>query len=111
MIDFCTQCTKCAAVCPTQAIPSGERQSYPDSTLRWKINPERCYTYWTKIGTDCGRCMAVCPYAHADNALHNLIRFGVAHSANFRSAAVWLDDFFYGKKPPSHQPPRWLDHD
>jgi ferredoxin len=111
VIDFCTHCTKCAAVCPAQAIPNGDRETYPDGTLRWRINPERCYTYWTKIGTDCGRCMAVCPYAHADNALHNLIRFGVAHSANFRRAAVWLDDFFYGKKPPSHQPPRWLDHD
>jgi reductive dehalogenase len=109
VIDFCTKCTKCAAVCPAQAIPTGERQSYPDGTLRWKINPERCYTYWTQIGTDCGRCMAVCPFAHADNALHNLIRFGVARSANFRRAAIWLDDLFYGKKPRPHQPPRWLD--
>jgi epoxyqueuosine reductase QueG len=110
VIDFCTKCTKCAAVCPAQAIPTGERQSYPDGTLRWKINPERCYTYWTKIGTDCGRCMAVCPYAHADNALHNLIRFGVSRSANFRRAAVLLDDLFYGKKPRPHDPPPWLDH-
>jgi reductive dehalogenase len=111
VIDFCANCAKCAAVCPAQAIPNGERQSYPDGTLRWKINPERCYTYWTKIGTDCGRCMAVCPYAHADIPIHNLIRLGVAHSTNFRQAAVWLDDLFYGKKPRPHDPPRWLDHD
>jgi reductive dehalogenase len=111
VIDFCTKCTKCAAVCPAQAIPTCERETYPDGTLRWKINPERCYTYWTKIGTDCGRCMAVCPYAHADNAIHNLIRFSVGRSANFRSAAVWLDDLFYGEKPRAHQPPRWLDRD
>jgi ferredoxin len=110
MIDFCTKCTKCAAVCPAQAIPTGERESYPDGTLRWKINPERCYTYWTKIGTDCGRCMAVCPYAHADNAFHKLIRLGVSRSTNFRRAAIRLDDFFYGKKPRPHQPPQWLDH-
>jgi len=111
VIDFCTHCTKCATVCPAQAIPTGDRDTYPDGTLRWKINPERCYTYWTRIGTDCGRCMAVCPYAHADNALHNLIRFGVARSSNFRRTAIWLDDLFYGKKPRPHDPPRWLDRD
>ena len=110
VIDFCTKCTKCASVCPSRALPNGDRESHPDGTLRWKVNPERCFTYWTKIGTDCGRCMAVCPYAHADNAFHNLIRFGVAHSANFRRSAVWLDDLFYGKKPRPHQPPQWLDH-
>jgi reductive dehalogenase len=109
MIDFCNRCTKCAAVCPSQAIPFGDRETYPDGTLRWNINPERCYTYWTRIGTDCGRCMAVCPYAHADNLFHNLIRVGVAHSTNFRRTAVWLDNVFYGKKPQPHVPPRWLD--
>ncbi len=108
VIDFCQRCTKCAAVCPSHAIPTGDRETHPDGTLRWKVNPERCYTYWTKIGTDCGRCMAVCPYAHADNAVHNLIRFGVSHSSNFRRAAIWLDDLFYGPKPHPHDPPEWL---
>jgi ferredoxin len=108
VIDFCTLCQKCAEVCPSQAIPFGEREKYKDSTLRWKINPERCYTYWTKVGTDCGRCMAVCPYAHANNIMHNLIRFGVARSANFRRAAYAMDNFFYGKKPAPHSAPDWL---
>ena len=109
MIDFCNRCTKCAVVCPSKAIPMGDRESYPDGTLRWKINPEHCYTYWTEIGTDCGRCMAVCPYAHADNFMHNLIRVGAANSSNFRRTAVWLDDLFFGKKPRPHLPPSWLN--
>ena len=108
VIDFCQRCTKCAVVCPSQAIPAGDRVTQPDGTLRWKVNAERCYTYWTRIGTDCGRCMAVCPYAHADNAFHNLIRFGVNHSPNFRRAAIWLDDLFYGRRPHPHYPPKWL---
>ena len=109
VIDFCLHCQKCAAVCPSSAIPFGDRQVYEDGTFRWKINAERCYTYWTKIGTDCGRCMAVCPYAHPDAFLHNLIRFGVNHSSNFRRAAIVMDDLFYGVKPRPHAYPDWLE--
>ncbi|MBG0786696.1 MAG: 4Fe-4S dicluster domain-containing protein [Anaerolineaceae bacterium] len=108
VIDFCNHCQKCVEVCPSNAIPAGERTVYPDDTLRWKINSEQCFTYWTQIGTDCGRCMAVCPYAHPDTALHNLIRLGVTQSANFRRAAVTMDDLFYGRKPKPHVAPKWL---
>ena len=108
VIDFCEHCSKCADVCPADALPFGTRQMYADGTLRWKINPERCYTFWTKIGTDCGRCMAVCPYSHANNLLHNLIRWGVTHSGYFRRAALALDDLFYGSKPLPHPAPDWV---
>ncbi len=108
VIDFCSRCQKCAAVCPSQAIPFGDRETYPDGSFRWKINSEKCYTYWTQIGTDCGRCMAVCPYSHPDNAFHYLIRYGVAHSANFRKAGASMDDLFYGRKPKPHDFPKWL---
>jgi reductive dehalogenase len=108
MIDFCRICKKCAEACPAQAISFGDREIYGDGTLRWKIDPERCFTYWTKIGTDCGRCMAVCPYSHADNLFHNLVRFGVNHSHNFRRAAHWMDNLFYGRKPTPHSPQDWI---
>jgi len=109
VIDFCNICKKCAEVCPSQAIPFGDRETYEDGTFRWKINPERCYTYWTRVGTDCGRCMAVCPYSHENNFMHNLIRFGANHSHNFRLAAHWMDNFFYGRKPIPHSPPDWIE--
>ena len=108
VIDFCEHCQKCVTICPSHAIPEGTRTRQSDGSLRWRIDAEQCYTYWTKIGTDCGRCMAVCPYAHPDTPLHNLIRFGVAHSANFRKAAVKMDDLFYGRKPNPHSPPDWI---
>ncbi len=108
VIDFCMNCDKCAVVCPSNAIPFGDRQAQSDGTLRWRIDPDLCYTYWTKTGTDCGRCMAVCPYAHADNIIHNLIRLTVNHSTSFRRWGSKLDDLFYGKKPPPHKPPKWL---
>jgi len=108
VIDFCEQCQKCALGCPAQAIPFDDRRNYEDGSLRWKIDSEKCYTYWTKVGTDCGRCMAVCPYSHPDTLMHNLIRFGVQNSANFRKAALKMDDLFYGKKPKPYAPPKWV---
>jgi ferredoxin len=99
-LDFCRICEKCADNCPSQSIPSSDRV-VSNGVLRWKINPESCYHYWTIVGTDCGRCMAVCPYSHPDNLAHNLVRWGIRRSSRFRQAALFLDDFFYGKKPPS----------
>ena len=108
ILDFCTICEKCAQACPSKAIPLGSRQEI-EGTLRWKLEPEACFRYWNKVGTDCARCMAVCPYAHPDSASHNLIRWGIARSGAFRRAALWLDDLFYGRKPAPRQAPEWVD--
>ncbi len=100
ILDFCLICKKCAENCPSQSIPSGDRE-IKDGVLRWKINPETCYHYWTVVGTDCGKCMAVCPYSHPDSWIHNLVRWGNSRSGTFRRTALILDDFFYGRKPSS----------
>lgn len=107
VIDFCTQCKKCADVCPSRAIPFEERVEI-DGVKRWQINQEKCYTLWCKFGTDCNRCVAVCPYSHPDNFLHSLIRKGIKNSALFRKLALTLDDFFYGKKPAPKELAEWL---
>jgi ferredoxin len=100
VLDFCLICKKCAENCPSQSISHDDRK-VNNGVLRWKINPESCYHYWTIIGTDCGKCMAVCPYSHPDNWIHNLVRWGNSRSGTFRRAALILDDLFYGKKPGS----------
>jgi reductive dehalogenase len=107
MNEFCHYCKKCAHVCPSQSIPLDGRK-VQDEVLRWKIDSESCFTYWQTAGTDCGRCMTVCPYAHANNWFHNFIRFGIRHSYLFRRLAVVLDDVFYGKKPPIKKMPKWI---
>ncbi len=107
VIDFCTHCKKCAEVCPSRAISFEDREEV-DGVLRWQIDSEACFTFWCKIGTDCARCMSVCPYSHPDNLLHNLVRRGVRNSKLFRRAAISLDDFFYGKRPPTAAPPDWM---
>ena len=100
MIDFCRRCEKCALVCPGQSIPYGDEKEI-GKVMRWQIHSESCYTYWCISGTDCGRCMIVCPYSHPDNWFHRMIRFGIRNSFFFRRLAIRMDDFFYGKKPSS----------
>lgn len=116
-IDFCRRCEKCALVCPSRSIPFGPEeiphQFNPDNStdadpgegsgegMRWKVDDAACYAYWCQAGTDCGRCMIVCPYSHPDNWFHRFIRFGIRNNALFRRLAVPLDDLFYGKNPAS----------
>ncbi len=107
MIDFCTLCKKCADACPGKAISFDEREEV-EGTLRWKINQEACFTVWCKLGTDCGRCVSVCPYSHPDNLMHNVIRAGIKNSSIFRVSALKLDDFIYGKKPAVAESPCWM---
>ena len=107
MIDFCTICKKCAENCPSNAIPFGPRTE-ANGILRWKLDAEKCFSYWNESGTDCGICMAVCPYSHPDHPVHNFIRWGNARSGTFRRMALKLDDLFYGRKPARKPNPDWL---
>jgi len=108
IIDFCTICKKCAHNCPVKAIPFGDRQEI-DGALRWKINSDICFRYWNVVGTDCGRCMSVCPYSHPDSFFHNMARFGNKYSGGFRRLSLRMDDLFYGKSPDQSHPPSWTN--
>lgn len=106
--EFCNLCKKCAVICPSQAIPKTPIEKI-DGVERWKINHEKCFGYWCTTGTDCGRCMSVCPYAHKNNLLHNFVRWGIKNNVFFRHVAVYLDDVFYGRKPKPKKVPDWLN--
>jgi len=110
VIDFCRICKKCAEVCPSQAISFKNRQEI-NGVLRWQIKQEACFTYWCKAGTDCARCVSVCPFAHPDNFLHNIVRYGIRHSKLFRKFALKMDDFIYGRKPARLKLPNWNKND
>ncbi|MGD8794718.1 MAG: reductive dehalogenase domain-containing protein [Anaerolineae bacterium] len=117
VLDFCRICQKCAENCPVRAIPTGDRQQVDDA-LRWRIDHEVCYRYWCVTGTDCARCVAVCPYSYPDSVAHNLVRLGVAHSGFARRAVLWMDRLFYGARPQPRAAPGWVfevdtmkDHD
>jgi len=107
MIDFCRICLKCAENCPSRSIPFDDRQQI-DGAYRWRIDADTCFRYWNVVGTDCGRCMTVCPYSHPDNLSHNLVRWGVERSGVARRAMLWLDDRFYGRSPEPRPAPSWI---
>jgi len=105
-LHFCDLCKKCAHNCPVAAIPTDGPKEL-QGVRRWQINSERCYHMWTVGGTDCGRCMAVCPFSHRDNAIHGFIRWGIKNNLLFRHVALKLDDVFYGRKPRIRPLPPW----
>jgi reductive dehalogenase len=107
VVDFCRSCNRCAANCPSRAIPFGDREER-EGVLRWRINPDTCFRYWNVIGSDCGLCMSVCPYSHPNHWTHNLIRWAVRRSGAARRLALWMDDLFYGRKPSLHQVFAWI---
>jgi ferredoxin len=108
ILHFCHLCKKCARNCPVSAIPRGSRVKF-DGIPRWRINSEKCYHFWTVTGTDCGRCITVCPYSHPDNLFHRLVRRGIKNNLVFRYLAVKLDDVFYGWEPRVRPLPAWVD--
>ena len=107
VLHFCSICKKCADACPPGAIPEGPQQAI-DGVPRWRIDDQACFTYWGAAGPDCGQCLRVCPYAHPDSPLHNLVRLGLGRSSLFRRFALWMDDFLYGRKPERLIRPAWM---
>ena len=108
VLDFCSICEKCADVCPSEAIARGDRVEI-DGALRWQIDSEACFTYWSKIGTDCARCMSACPYSHPDNPMHNAVRLLIRNSSPARRMALAADDYLYGRRPPPSDVVGWID--
>lgn len=109
VLDFCEKCKKCAELCPSKAI-SFESSAIIGGVKRWQINQEKCYDYWCVLGTDCGKCISVCPYSHHDNNLHKLVRWGIKRSSIFRRLAVPMDDLFYGRKPKIKDLKDWMKY-
>jgi ferredoxin len=107
VIDFCRRCVKCAANCPSRSIPFDDRRSM-DGAKRWQIDSESCFHYWNVVGTDCGRCVAVCPYSHPHNLAHGVVRWAIRRSATARWLALQMDDLFYGRRPDPLALPDWL---
>jgi len=95
--EFCTICRKCADNCPSRALSTGEKEKVR-GVEKWPTDAEKCYAFWRQTGSDCGICMAVCPFSHQNNLFHNSVRSVIRINPWIRYIALWLDDLIYGRK-------------
>jgi reductive dehalogenase len=94
---FCALCRKCADNCPSGALSGGDKERIR-GVSKWPTHVERCYGYWRVSGTDCGVCMAVCPFSHRNGWFHNLVRAAIRRFDWLHGFALWCDDLLYGRR-------------
>lgn len=104
IIKFCEVCKKCARMCPTQALPMGERTfegpspSNNPGVLKWYEDGEKCSQFWNQVGSGCSLCFRVCPFTKPNTGLHRLVKWFIRNVPALNRFWVWCDDFFgYGK--------------
>lgn len=69
---------------------------------------ESCFQIWLKSGTDCGLCIAVCPYPNPDTHLHRHVRRLARRNTLARRLILKMDDLFYFRKPWHTRKPAWF---
>jgi ferredoxin len=110
--QVCATCSKCARVCPSQAIPRGE-QVVVRGVLKWAIDPRKCLGFWGRDKSrwdDCSSCIAACPYNRPDtwfNRLHHRPWFFRLLKRPWAARLLLLlDDLLRGRHP--RWKVRWL---
>ncbi|MHA2182242.1 MAG: reductive dehalogenase [Promethearchaeota archaeon] len=67
---FCRSCLKCADSCATDAISKDREPSFKGYNIsnnpgvkKYYIDGEKCFEFWVENSSDCGNCIAVCPFS------------------------------------------------
>lgn len=108
--EYCNECNVCAEACPPKALPFGAPEARPANrsnirgVKKWTANCEKCFGYWTKIGTDCAICMRVCPFNRPYKGWTDRLFFKLATS-RFRGLARFWDK--RSKRGERVKPGRW----
>ena len=108
--EFCVRCQKCAETCPSKSIPLGKK-TINNGVEKWILEPETCFKYWGEVGTDCGVCMAICPFSRPDTLIHNIIRWFVANSHLARIYFPYVEYALYGRDWKPKPVSKWLNYD
>jgi len=112
-VDFklpkaCEACRKCATLCPVGAIPQGSIIDDYDKQVR-SIDHEACFSVWKKFGTDCGICVAACPYSRVGSTLksgsgsYSRSDSGSGKALSKPGDPDFLKSFMFGKAGPAPQ--------
>lgn len=94
--SFCERCEICAEYCPSQSIPRGAKTEC-NGVLKWKLDAESCYRYWTAVSTDCSICMSTCPWTKTSTWLHRALTFAATFEGPHQSLMVAAERLFYGR--------------
>jgi len=105
--EFCRDCKICADSCPSGAIPQGGMVT-DRGVIKWRINPEVCYRMWCESGTDCGICIASCPWTKPRTAFHNLCKQIATRKFKAGLWMSWGEKLMYGDFRMKHAPD-WLE--
>lgn len=104
--DFCRRCRKCATMCPSKAISTGDKVMY-NGYETWKLKEKQCASFimLNKRGFWCNTCVKVCPWTQPDTWPHRLVRWGVMRSGLARAVAIQGDRLFGHTK--GNEPEKW----
>ena len=104
VIDFCLVCEKCARLCPSRSIMTGDRTAEPNNisnvggSLKWPINAETCRIYWGRVNKPCTACIACCPYNKLNTWPHRTTLWFTDHVRWADPFYIKMDELFgYGK--------------
>ncbi|MBI4789197.1 MAG: reductive dehalogenase [Chloroflexi bacterium] len=112
LLEFCKACKKCAEACPSKALsfetePTWEVKGGWNNPghKAWFEDSVKCINYWRQVGTNCGICFAVCPFASKNKAFVNAFRNAMASTVPaFDGVLKDLDDLLYGNPGASGEP-------
>ncbi len=108
--EYCTYCKKCSTTCPSKSIPIDEKTIH-NGIEKWKLNAETCYEYWSKVGTDCAICMAVCSFGKPNTPLHSIVKWFIKRRNPIALRLFpHIDDLFYGKEWTPRKVSKWLSY-
>ncbi|MFX1490312.1 MAG: 4Fe-4S dicluster domain-containing protein, partial [Promethearchaeota archaeon] len=67
---ICGKCLKCAEACKADAISKEKGTSFHGLNIsnssgvnKHYIDGEKCFEFWIENSSDCGNCIAVCPFS------------------------------------------------
>jgi ferredoxin len=108
--DFCRYCKICAKNCPSGAISHGEKNIIR-GVERYPFKAEACFKVWNETGTDCGVCVACCPFTKP-SSLHHTIGLRLAAMGGRLPAMLLtgIERLIYGDYDPEKYPePKWME--
>jgi reductive dehalogenase len=108
--DFCRYCKICAESCPGGAISHGDIQVIR-GVERYPFKAELCFKIWNETGTDCGVCIASCPFSKPPSLHHQLGLWLASRGGKFTAVFLSrLERILYGDHSPGKHPhPKWME--